>query len=303
MSIMDESSEFDADIKRLEQDLVTVEEQIALCVSMMKESSNTNNINDNEALQDIIGFLEACYDRMGDLVEAGTSGMLSEELFAQTLSINDALCKTLEAEKGGNIPDLGDLLKSRNNSPMKNGNSGGDLLDLGGSGSGGGVPTPAPAPISSTSTSAAHEDVLNFGVESSPAPLPPPVPTTMDTNVFDSFTNLNTTTTNNNNNTVPLQAPPPAPIPAPAPAPTNSNNSNEPPAAPIDQFLSGLDLNLGTTNNNNTNTTSNNSNNGGTSSLAQNQSNQDIDAIFDGISGSSTTGTTGTTGSGGKAIA
>ena len=41
---MDESSEFDADIKRLEQDLVTVEEQIALCVSMMKESSNTNNI-------------------------------------------------------------------------------------------------------------------------------------------------------------------------------------------------------------------------------------------------------------------
>lgn len=36
---------------------------------------------------------------MGDLIEAGFQGLLGEELFEKTLSVNDAVNRTLEAER------------------------------------------------------------------------------------------------------------------------------------------------------------------------------------------------------------
>ncbi len=36
---------------------------------------------------------------MGDLIEAGTQGQLGEELFEKTLSVNDAVNRTLDAER------------------------------------------------------------------------------------------------------------------------------------------------------------------------------------------------------------
>ena len=53
----------------------------------------------DDLLKESIGFLEACRDRMIDLIDAGTQGLLSEELFAMVLKINDDLMKTLFAEK------------------------------------------------------------------------------------------------------------------------------------------------------------------------------------------------------------
>jgi hypothetical protein len=51
------------------------------------------------ALLKIIGYLEACQNRMIDLIEAGTNGLLSEQIFSKCLRLNDAIIKTLEAEK------------------------------------------------------------------------------------------------------------------------------------------------------------------------------------------------------------
>lgn len=38
---------------------------------------------------------------MGDLIEAGTQGLLGEELFEKVLSVNDAVNRTLDAERNG----------------------------------------------------------------------------------------------------------------------------------------------------------------------------------------------------------
>ena len=39
---------------------------------------------------------------MGELIEAGTQGLLGEELFEKTLSVNDAVNRTLDAERVSN---------------------------------------------------------------------------------------------------------------------------------------------------------------------------------------------------------
>jgi hypothetical protein len=56
-------------------------------------------IQHDEILAEVIGFLEACQERMFDLIEAGTQGLLSEDIFELCLRVNDAVLRTLEAEK------------------------------------------------------------------------------------------------------------------------------------------------------------------------------------------------------------
>ena len=51
----------------------------------------------------VIGFLEACRDRMGDIIEAGAQGLLGESLMERCLRANDAIMRTLEAEKVLNV--------------------------------------------------------------------------------------------------------------------------------------------------------------------------------------------------------
>lgn len=56
-------------------------------------------IQTDEALAEVVGFLEACRDRMADVIEAGTQGLLNEELLAKCFRANDAIFRTLDAEK------------------------------------------------------------------------------------------------------------------------------------------------------------------------------------------------------------
>eukprot|EP00603_Paraphysomonas_imperforata_P002007 CAMPEP_0114426920 /NCGR_PEP_ID=MMETSP0103-20121206/8063_1 /TAXON_ID=37642 ORGANISM="Paraphysomonas imperforata, Strain PA2" /NCGR_SAMPLE_ID=MMETSP0103 /ASSEMBLY_ACC=CAM_ASM_000201 /LENGTH=503 /DNA_ID=CAMNT_0001595929 /DNA_START=151 /DNA_END=1662 /DNA_ORIENTATION=- len=79
-------------------DLNVVLEQVRLCREMLPESVG---IAGDDLLAEVVGFLEACQERMLELVEAGTNGLLSEEVFEQCLRVNDAITKTLEAEKDG----------------------------------------------------------------------------------------------------------------------------------------------------------------------------------------------------------
>mmetsp|Transcript_53743 Transcript_53743/g.106014 ORF Transcript_53743/g.106014 Transcript_53743/m.106014 type:complete len:279 (+) Transcript_53743:103-939(+) len=97
MSEINNSEEPDG-AQKLRSDLDAVMERVQLCREIMLESPG---IQYDDTLAGVIGFLEACRDRMAQLIEAGTQGELTEELFAQCLTVNDAVCRTLEAEKTG----------------------------------------------------------------------------------------------------------------------------------------------------------------------------------------------------------
>lgn len=81
---------------KLQLDLSVVMEKVNLCREILQVSPG---IQHDEALADVIGFLEACRDRMVDVIEAGTQGLLGEDLFAVALKVNDAVLRTLEAER------------------------------------------------------------------------------------------------------------------------------------------------------------------------------------------------------------
>lgn len=81
---------------KLRNDLFVVMEKNKLCREILQVSPG---IQQDEALADMIGYLEACRDRMIDIIEAGTQGLLGEELFNFALKVNDAIIKTLDAER------------------------------------------------------------------------------------------------------------------------------------------------------------------------------------------------------------
>ncbi len=81
---------------RLERDLGVVMEKVRLCREMLLVSPG---IEEDETLADVVGFLEACRDRMAEVIEAGTQGLLAEEMFANCLKVNDAVLRTLDAER------------------------------------------------------------------------------------------------------------------------------------------------------------------------------------------------------------
>lgn len=51
---------------------------------MLPESAGVEN---DDALSEVVGFLEACRPRMVDLVEAGMGGALGEDIFANCLQV------------------------------------------------------------------------------------------------------------------------------------------------------------------------------------------------------------------------
>lgn len=56
-------------------------------------------IYQDEILAEVIGFLEACQDRLNDLIEAGSAGVLNESDMELCLKVYESVMKTLEAEK------------------------------------------------------------------------------------------------------------------------------------------------------------------------------------------------------------
>ncbi|CAM9711501.1 unnamed protein product [Pylaiella littoralis] len=85
-------------MEKLEEDLQMVKDKINLCREMLPE---TAGVERDAAFSEVVGFLEACRPRMVDLVEAGVGGALGEDTFAKCLQINDALLRTLDAEREG----------------------------------------------------------------------------------------------------------------------------------------------------------------------------------------------------------
>ena len=77
-------------------DFVVSDGQARLCREMLPESPG---IAQDEILAEVVGFLEACQERLVDLIEGGAQGLLPENVFELCLRVNDAVLKTLEAEK------------------------------------------------------------------------------------------------------------------------------------------------------------------------------------------------------------
>lgn len=86
--------------EKLLRDLGVVMEKVRLCREMLPVSPG---IARDEALAEVVGFLEACRDRMFALGESGSRGELNEVVFEEVFKVNDALLKTLDAERTGMI--------------------------------------------------------------------------------------------------------------------------------------------------------------------------------------------------------
>jgi len=94
MSLITNAAEFE----RLERDLSTVEDKVKLCQEMLLESPG---IHADELLAEVVGFLEACRDRLAEVIEAGTQGVLNEVAVGKCLRVHDSVLRTLELEKAG----------------------------------------------------------------------------------------------------------------------------------------------------------------------------------------------------------
>lgn len=82
--------------EKVKRDLATVQEKINLATAMLEPLHSSAEVDANEALLSVIGFLEACIPRVRELVEAGMSGALQEDTLVKCLGINDNLLQLLE---------------------------------------------------------------------------------------------------------------------------------------------------------------------------------------------------------------
>jgi hypothetical protein len=82
---------------KLRADLSEVVDKVRLCRDMLPAAGA--GVDRDDALLDVLGFLEACSTRIHELIEAGTVGLLEEDLLEICLKVNDALHRTLDAER------------------------------------------------------------------------------------------------------------------------------------------------------------------------------------------------------------
>lgn len=82
--------------EKVKRDLEIVQEKINLATSMLEPLNSSDEVDSNEGLLSVIGFLEACLPRVRELVEAGMGGALQENTLIKCLAINDNLLQVLE---------------------------------------------------------------------------------------------------------------------------------------------------------------------------------------------------------------
>jgi hypothetical protein len=85
-----------SDFQRLERHLGTVRDKCDLCKDIMTHSDCAAN----ETLAgEVVGFLEACQRRLPEIIEAGTMGMLCDELLEECIALNDLVGSTVAMYK------------------------------------------------------------------------------------------------------------------------------------------------------------------------------------------------------------
>lgn len=71
-------------------------DKVTLCRQMMQQS---RDVARDDALSEVVGFLEACRPRMVDLVEAGVGGVLGESTFEKCLKVTFLLRPSSSSSK------------------------------------------------------------------------------------------------------------------------------------------------------------------------------------------------------------
>ena len=83
-------------IVKVRTDLDVVAEHVSLLESMLP---NSPGIKEDEAMSEVVGFLEACRPRLANLVEVGLAGGLGDaDTVAHLLAVNDAVQQVLADE-------------------------------------------------------------------------------------------------------------------------------------------------------------------------------------------------------------
>jgi len=91
---------WEEDLLKLRADFGAVTEKVTLYCELIAAGVS----RDDETVVTLVGFLDACAERLKEVIEAGTQGQLPEELFALCLKVNDVVLQTLDADKNGTIP-------------------------------------------------------------------------------------------------------------------------------------------------------------------------------------------------------
>jgi len=94
------SVRWEEDIAKLRADCCAVIEKVTLYCELIAGGVSRGD----ETVVTLVGFLDACAERLKEVIEAGTQGQLPEELFALCLKVNDVVLQTLDADKNGTIP-------------------------------------------------------------------------------------------------------------------------------------------------------------------------------------------------------
>jgi len=116
---------YEEDCAKLRTDLKTVAEKTQLYAEMLAGGI----AREDDMLREVVGFLEACRERLGDVIEAGSLGKLPESIFESALQANGLVLQTLESDKNGTIPPQAMLTASKTISSGGGGGSA-NLLDL-----------------------------------------------------------------------------------------------------------------------------------------------------------------------------
>jgi hypothetical protein len=85
-----------SDFQRLERHLGTVRDKCDLCKDIMTHSDCAAN---DTLAGEVVGFLEACQRRLPEIIEAGTMGMLCDELLEECIALNDLVGSTVAMYK------------------------------------------------------------------------------------------------------------------------------------------------------------------------------------------------------------
>jgi len=160
------------DCQKLRDDLDILSEKVHLYVDLLANGLDRND----DMMLELVAYLEACEERLHDVVEAGARGDLPEDLFETVLKVNDSVQQTLESNKNGTVPTPS-MLNATASSAQKSASStsaSGSLLDLDDAFTGLQIKAPPPAHAFSSFAAPAIASVsLN-------PPLEPPSPIRAD---------------------------------------------------------------------------------------------------------------------------
>jgi len=166
------------DCQKLRGDLDILSEKVHLYVDLLANGLERND----DMMLELVAYLEACEERLRDVVEAGARGDLPEDLFETVLKVNDTVQQTLESNKNGTVPTPALLAATASSTPKSasSTSASGSLLDLDDAFTGLQIKAPPPVHAFSSFTAPVPAPALASSTCLNPLDLDPPSPIRAD---------------------------------------------------------------------------------------------------------------------------